>query len=381
MVHASAKKPRAERPEFRGLVDCVITFPELLDWFEQAGIDLAACEESRFDEEPEGDGRYFPLVGGSIRAASLHTELPGNRHPSPRAGSKTCGKRSPADDTPGLIIEPLFCPQGCVNGPAMPGERNAFDDRGRVLEYAQGNQGRKPASGEIHPALRTTFQPSPLLDETNIDEDKIRKTLAVTGKAGPEDQLDCGACGYASCRDKAIAVINGMAEVEMCIPYMKRLAERRTDKIIETSPNGIVILNEHLNILSMNPAFRKNFMCSEAVCGQRISYLMDPDPFERLATGKEQVVEVIVNHDRYNLVCHELLYAMPEEGQYVGIFVNVTHSRNNKEQLEQLRSQTVVQARAAARTPGPHGPDHREIPGRKHRAGRSPRRETHGARR
>ena len=80
-----------------------------------------------------------------------------------------------------------------------------------------------------------------------------------------EDQLNCGACGYKSCREKAIAVINGMAEVEMCLPYMRTLAEKRTDKIIESSPNGIVILNNKLEILHTNPAFRKMFKCSKAV--------------------------------------------------------------------------------------------------------------------
>ena len=70
----------------------------------------------------------------------------------------------------------------------------------------------------------------------------------------------------------------------MCIPHMKRLAEQRVDRIIETSPNGIVILDEHLHILHMNPAFRKFFLCSDAVYGQPISYLMDPEPFVRLSS-------------------------------------------------------------------------------------------------
>ena len=161
----------------------------------------------------------------------------------------------------------------------------------------------------------------------------------------PEDQLNCGACGYPSCRDKAIAVIEGMAELDMCVPYMKRLAERRTDKIIETSPNGIVILDERLNIISMNPAFRNLFMCSEAVCGRPISYLMDPDPFEKLASGSEELVETVVRHTRGNLVCHEILYRLTEDRQFVGIFVNITKTRAQKERLDALRAQTVMQAR------------------------------------
>jgi uncharacterized Fe-S cluster-containing protein len=157
--------------------------------------------------------------------------------------------------------------------------------------------------------------------------------------------LNCGSCGYATCHDKAIAVLQGLAEPEMCIPYMRRLAEQRTDKICETSPNGIVMLDERLNILSMNPAFRKFFSCSNAVAGRRISYLMDPEPFERLASSDEPLVVVTVRHEKYNLVCHEILYKLPEEKQYVGIFVNITSSLANEEKLKELRSQTARQAR------------------------------------
>ena len=77
-------------------------------------------------------------------------------------------------------------------------------------------------------------------------EEEIRRFLEKTGKARLEDQLNCGACGYATCRDKAVAVIRGLAEPEMCLPCMRRLAEQHIDRIIETSPNGIVILDEQL---------------------------------------------------------------------------------------------------------------------------------------
>ena len=167
----------------------------------------------------------------------------------------------------------------------------------------------------------------------------------MTGKAKEDDQLNCGACGYASCRDKAIAVIRGMAEPEMCIPHMKRLAEQRVDRIIETSPNGIVVLDEHLKILHMNPAFQKFFMCSESLCGQPIACLIDPEPFQRLASGQDQQIEMMAEHKKYGLICHQILYHLREENQYVGIMVNVTHHQANQEKLDRLRSQTVVQAR------------------------------------
>jgi iron only hydrogenase large subunit-like protein/uncharacterized Fe-S cluster-containing protein len=340
-----AKKAEAERPEYAGLIDCVLTFAELREWCDRKEIDLSACEESGFDETPEGDARLFPIEGGGVRTSGWTTDLLACDVVAASGFEEVCtafdGLFVP--DTP-RIVEPLFCAHGCTNGPAMLDDRNVLARRSDVLAYAALHPGATPRP-QGHGELATHFTSRADADEPPIREEQIRHVLEITGKSRDEDQLNCGACGYASCRDKAIGVIRGMAEPEMCIPHMKRLAEQRVDRIIETSPNGIVILDEHLRILQMNPAFRKFFLCSDAIYGQPISYLMDPEPFVRLASGQEQLIEMIVEHKRYNLTCHQLFYPLREERQYVGIIVNITGSRVNQERLDQLRSQTVLQAR------------------------------------
>src|SRR5690606_30556231 len=150
-----------------------------------------------------------------------------------------------------LLLEPLFCPQGCVNGPGMPHPGNAYRRRADLLDYALTHAGRDDAATPANLAeLRAEFAPAPVLPE--FSEEEIRAVLEQTGKANPEDQLNCGACGYESCREKAIAVLRGMAVPEMCIPRMRRLAEQRSDKILDTTPNGVLVLDGHLNILTMN---------------------------------------------------------------------------------------------------------------------------------
>lgn len=340
-----AKKAEAERPEYVGLVDCVLTFSELNEWLEQQQLDLSACEESDFDERPEGDARLFPLEGGSVRTSGWTTDLLAGDVVASSGFEEVCTSLDAlaTPDTP-RIVEPLFCPQGCANGPAMLDERNVFARRADILEYAADHPGQE-AETQFRGELATQFKAATELDDRGFTEEQIRHVLEMTGKSRDEDQLNCGACGYANCRDKAIAVLRGMAEPEMCIPHMKRLAEQRVDRIIETSPNGIVILDEHLRILNMNPAFRKFFLCSDAVYGQPISYLMDPEPFARLASGQDQLLEMVVEHKRYNLTCHEILYPLREERQLVGIFVNITNNVASQEKLTQLRAQTIVQAR------------------------------------
>jgi iron only hydrogenase large subunit-like protein/uncharacterized Fe-S cluster-containing protein len=341
-----AKKAEAERPEHAGLVDCVLTFVELVEWLGREGIQLAGLEESRFDEEPEGDARFFPLLGGAVRTAHLNTDLLTADVIDVHGfqDTKEALESLSAAEHP-LLVEALFCPLGCINGPAIPGARNLYERRSDLLDFATRNKGKTPYMPSAGTGLETTFEPKGIEHTEEITEDQIRQVLEKTGKSRPEDQLNCGACGYSSCREKAIAVVRGLAEPEMCIPYLRRLAERRTDKIIETSPNGIVILDEKLNIVSMNPTFRRMFMCSEAVCGKRISYLMDPAPFERLASEDEDLIEIVVKHDKYSLVCYEKLYPLRQDRQYVGIFANITKSQADKEKLDQLRSETIRQAR------------------------------------
>ena len=339
-----AKKSEAERPEHAGDVDCVLTFAELRRWLEAEGIDLAACEESEFDEKPTGEAQLFPLEGGCVRTMGWSTDILDARVLAVSGVSEIDDAFAALEETAQpLVVEPLFCARGCVNGPGMTTTRNTFSRRKRVLDYAQklDETGHDPPAAE----LATGFQRLALNENQEISEEAIRHVLHKTGKASEENQLNCGACGYPSCREKAIAVIRGLAEPEMCLPYMKRLAEQRVDRIIDTSPNGIVILDERLQILGMNPAFRRYFHCTDTVCGHPISHLMDPEPFERLVTGEAQLVERTVHHKKYDLVCHQVHYPLPEDKQYVGIFVNVTNTQSSQRKLDELRTQTVLQAR------------------------------------
>lgn len=368
----TAKKMEADDSANDGHIDCVITFDEFQQWLKQEELDISSCEESDFDEQPRGMARLFPLEGGCVRTAGWTSE-----HLDAKiiavSGFESLYKAI-SEAKPGQVVEPLFCPFGCAGGPANGGNDAAFDSRFDIIVYNEEKQGRnrisakwkgeqvKTSDSDISKeqvlsdneltdedktflqTLYTWFEPHPVQKKT-FTEEEIRGVLEQTGKAQQDNQLNCGACGYPSCREKAIAVLEGIAEPEMCLPYVKRLAEQRVDLIIETSPNGIVILDEKLEILSMNPAFRHFFQCSNAVCGRPISYLMDPEPFERLANGEESFLEVAVEHSSYNIICHEFLYELKEQKQYVGIFVNITKMQWSQTKLDKLREQTVIQAR------------------------------------
>lgn len=346
-----AKKAEAERPEHAGLVYCALTFAELQEWLRRENVDLALLEESDFDEAPAPPARYFPVPGGLARTAGLDTDVL-NRSCQAVDGFSALESllQYAAGGGAATVFEPLFCPEGCIRGPGMPDEHaNSFALRTALLrhaaERAKGDAGtaETPSPARMD-ELVAAFVARPSDTGAVFSEEQIRVTLERTGRADPENQLNCGACGYASCRDNALAVLRGMAEPDMCIPYMRLVAERRTDRIMESSPNGIVTLDHELRIIGMNPSFRRMFVCSEAVLGRPISYLMDPEPFERLAAGSD-TIDTVAKHPDYNLVCHQLLYALREDRQYVGIFVNITATTDNERKLADLRTQTQAQAR------------------------------------
>ena len=339
-----AKKSEIMRKDVQDAVDCVLTFSELMLWFNQKNIHLSNCEESSFDESPVHCAQLYPLPGGMIKTAGLIED--GLDLKLVRVDGID-NVRALFNDVEGessyTLVEPLFCSQGCINGPGIDTAKNLFERRKNIIEYDNEVDMSQPApevkDGQFFTAAFAAQQVT-----SDVTEEAIQQVLEKTGKSDPQQQLNCGACGYDSCREKAVAVVLGMAEADMCIPYMRRLAERRTDQIVTTTPNGVLILDEDLTILSVNPAFKRFFSCTDTVLGRHISYLMDPAPFEKLVSGVTDTMDITITHRHYNLMTRELLYILKEERQIVGIFINITSQREHETKLKEIRSQTIAQA-------------------------------------
>jgi len=342
-----AKKTELETAKNAEAVDLVLTFKELNEMFRMYGVDLARCEESDFDESPAGVAQLYPLSGGMLKTAGFDTDFL-NLNVLAVTGfdnlKQALGVHVPKGKN-GCFVEPLFCPEGCINGPGIDNDKNVFERKRDIVEFAREHKSSIPSEHYADNLRYAGYNDKSGFDKEIIPEEEIIKVLERTGKADPKQQLNCGACGYSTCREKAIAVIRGMADPEICIPYMRRLAELRGDRILQQSPNGIVILDSNLNIIGMNPAFMKFFVCSNSILGRNISYLMDPSAFEKLAEGTVDNLDMALTFPTYSLVCHTLFYALREEKQFVGIFVDITNLRSSEEKLEQIKLQTIMQAK------------------------------------
>jgi len=342
----AAKKQEARREENRDYVQAVLTFSELLQWFEEEDIDLSTCTESDFQREIDyRDARLFPIQGGMIKTCGLKDDVDYSEviHVS---GFKQIKELfdTPQNEWPFRFAEPLFCEGGCIGGPGFPKEESIFKRKLAVQEYVDSFSEFAGANREPSLDLKTHFSPRQReFCFEMVREEDIEAVLVETGKANPEDRLNCGACGYDNCREKAAAVVLGMAEASMCMPQMRRQAQQRMDKIIENSPNGVVILDQDLRIVHMNSAFKKLFICNNRVLGREISYLVNAEGYELLSSGRADSYEAV--RTKYGIRYHEMLYAYPNDNQYVGFYANLTKMKMEDSEIKLIKKQTIEQAK------------------------------------
>lgn len=342
----AAKKQEILRPENRGDVQAVLTFTELAQWLEEAAIELEALDQEAFDDEGGYDtARLFPLEGGMLKTCGIEADAATGDIVHP------CGAEAiqalfdmPVEEWTFRAAEPLFCEGGCIGGPGFPKEANLFQRRRDLLAYVKDKTLSLPARPQTRMDLSSSFgRKHKSLSLSDVSEEEIERVLFETGKADQSQRLNCGACGYRSCHEKAAAVVLGLAEASMCIPQMRRLAERKLDHIIDLSPVGIVVLDQDLHIIHMNPAFRDMFLCTDMVIGREISYLIKADSYETAAKGEENAIEAV--RAKYGKRYHEIVYRAEDGKQYIGFYLNLSKIKLDGNQMELMREQTVNQAR------------------------------------
>jgi len=222
-----AKKSEIIDPEVEGVIDAVLTFTELKEIFEELNINIGGLEEGEYDPPYANVGKSFPLTGGLLKTADISSDV------LERNVIVVDGKEKvqhiindiAENKIKSKFIDILFC-EGCINGPAIDTNLNLFSRREKVIEFIEKyihNLDMKKWNSEIYNSrnldLRRNFharsqrRPMPT-------EEKIREILARTNKYEKQDELNCGACGYPSCREYAVAIAKDLAEEDMCLPYL-----------------------------------------------------------------------------------------------------------------------------------------------------------------
>ncbi len=333
-----SKKYEAETSN--GIVDAVLTYEDLSKWLKEENIEL----KKEMDENPESCARFFPVAGGILK--TMKQDTPGYTFLEVN-GVEKC-MHALHDIESGAVhkcfIEMSSCAGSCIGGPVMEKyhQTDPVKDYISISNYA----GQKDFVIEQPNAeeLRKSF----VQIDTEVvkpSEEKIKKALHQMGKYKESDELNCGSCGYNTCREKAIAVCQGKAEVSMCLPYLKKKAESFSDTIVKNSLNGIVVLNENLEVQQINEAARKmmNIRFSSDILGEPVVRILDPVDFVNVLYAEEE--EIIQNKRvylaEYNRYVDQSIIYDKESHLLICIMRDVTEEEKHREKKEQIGRDTI----------------------------------------
>ena len=174
-------------------------------------------------------------------------------------------------------------------------------------------------------------------------ESEIMSVLRQMGKFKAADELNCGSCGYNSCREKAIAIIQGKAEISMCLPYLKDKAESFSDTIVKNTPNGLIVLNENLEVQQINNAARKimNIRTESDVLGEPVIRIRDPAVFIQVKNSGRTVRNQRTYLAEYKKYVEQTVVYDPESRMLVGIMRDITDDEAEREKKTRINKQTL----------------------------------------
>ena len=330
-----AKKDEAQH--YEGIVDAVLTYDELTAWLAAEGVtlrrEMKSCDESR--------ARFFPTTGGVLKTMTkaspdyTYVALDGVENCIAALRDIESGKIHKC------FIEMSACVGSCVGGPVMEKFHSSspVKDYMAVSHYAGTKDFavEQPDANELKKTFMAIEQRLPRPSEA-----EITAILHQMGKKKPADELNCGSCGYATCRDKAVAIYQGKAEISMCLPYLKDKAESFSDTIVRNTPNGLIVLNEQLEVQQINRAAQRllNLRYASDVLGEQVVHILDPVPFLNVLDSKRTQNERVYLAEYGKYVEQTIIYDK-DYRLLVCILRDVTEEETIRERKEKISRKTV----------------------------------------
>ena len=332
-----SKKDEADH--YTGYVDEVMTFEELTRMLEEANIQLG----QNVDHNPQSRTRLFPTSGGILKTME---KVPGYQYISVD-GIENCIAALHDLEQGGLnncFIEMSACAGSCIGGPVMEKyHRTPIRDYAAVDAYA-GNEDfpiETLPQERIHKEMETINRKLPQPTET-----EIFTILRQMGKNKPSDELNCGSCGYNTCREKAIAIYQGKADLTMCLPYLKDRAENFSDHIINNTSNGILVLNESLEVQQINQTACEilNVRHPSDVLGEQVIRIRDPKDFLDVKNGGATIRDRRTYLAEYNKYVDETILYDASYRVLMCMMRDVTEEERQRRTKESIRQQTIETA-------------------------------------
>lgn len=343
-----AKKREAdENPD---LLDLVLTFEDLRKWFENANINLNTIdpsEDARFVPCKSLNGALYPIEGGMIQTIQPKTEEIVRF--MTLSGVDTIQEALGTLDTlnikkNSLFIELLACENGCIRGPKVT-STTPIMSRMDILDYTHDTG--FPSNFLVQNSIDYNYD-AYSLNRSNPTSEEIVFALERIGKYSKAEELNCGSCGYGTCRDLAAALVENKAEPCMCISYMRQLAQKKANALIRTIPYGVVIVDKDLRIIDSNEHFANLFgqdveEISKLVPGLKNADLCKIIPFHNLfskviTTGEDITQQFIKYGDQVIAVT---IFTVEQSKIAGAILRDATITESKREQIVE-KAQEVI---------------------------------------
>lgn len=345
-----AKKFEADRhPE---LLSLSLSFTDFKNWLKEENIDMKEINTSVFDKfilQKAEEGTAYPIEGGMIETIKPY-QASKKAYLMQATGIYNIKRelqniKEDEFDRP-IFIECLACDGGCVNGPCTTNKKSGLTKRINILKETQfdGDAGKRNPSVCID--LNYT---SNQINEQSCTETDIKNILTQIGKYTIEDEINCGGCGYETCRNFAKALLAGKAEPEMCVSHMKQQAQRKANALLRCIPSPIVIANAKLSIMEYNDKFVETFWNDEEHAdiydknNLRGANLRDFINFTNLFSASLDLEQDIHReHVRYEDKLFDVVVFNIDKKQIVGgIIEDVTNVEIKKEQIAEKAKEVI----------------------------------------
>lgn len=342
-----AKKQEAAGDErVAGAVDAILTFEELAVWLKETGIDLHTCEDRPMGNPDPKINRLYPVSGGVIQSVITEEEADGY-HKVFVDGLENCMEMLECLERGELdhcFIEANVCEGGCAKGPASAHWNTSYVKTKVKIENGVSYRAARDLPDMSTQELAKKFGNRGLADRMPSEE-QIRKILMSTGKYSKEDELNCGACGYSTCREKAIAVFQGKAEVTMCMPYALTQAESMSNVVMDMTPNMIFVIGNDMRILDCNRKGQELLGVGHDEAVKRYIFeFIEADDIESALLTREPVFHRKIRLNKDRIVAEETIVYIESLDAVLVLFQDVTREEKIKEQHYNLKMETVEMA-------------------------------------
>ena len=330
-----AKKDEAA--EHSDVVDVALTFEELTRWLDEEHVEL----KHEVIPNEQSLARFFPTPGGILK--TMAQDAPDFTYMA-LDGIEAC-MAALGDIAEGKIhkcfIEMSTCSGSCIGGPVMEKyRRSPVADYMAVANFA----GREDFDVEQPEVAAIKQYQTPLArTERTPSNYELVEILREMGKFKPSDELNCGSCGYNTCREKAVAIYQGKAEISMCLPFLMEKAEGFSDAIVKNSPNALIVVNDTLEVQQLNDAALRllNIRFASDVLGDQVVRILDPKTFLDVKRTKRGIYNHRTYLAEYQRYVDETIVPAEDGRMIICIMHDVTAEEEARQRKEEISHQTV----------------------------------------